>query len=81
MAGWSDGSFWLVAFEVYPVGCAREIQLCLYHYVLQLADDLGIRIHFPSDQGDSYQIENLLSESWYDDGAIRLPEAFKSAAA
>jgi hypothetical protein len=54
----------LVAFEVYPQSTSSRIKTLFQAYDQHFAYRLGIKL-----SGDEYEIESILSEYWWDDGA------------
>jgi len=56
----------LVAFEVYPQSTPSRIKALFQAYDQHFANRLGINLLFSADE---YEIESILSEYWWDDGA------------
>jgi hypothetical protein len=56
----------LVPFAVYPESAAPPLQRAFDRYVTELASALGIARVDPTE---AYEIENVLSQDWWDDGA------------
>lgn len=56
----------LVPFAVYPESAAPPVQRAFDRYDTELASVLGIA---RLDLTEAYQIENVLSQDWWDDGA------------
>ncbi|MEK8020559.1 MAG: hypothetical protein VSS75_027145, partial [Candidatus Parabeggiatoa sp.] len=68
----------LVAFQIYPHNTASRIKKLFFDYDQHFAHRLGIKL-FKSER-DNYEIEHILSEYWWDDGAWhfgRHPRALK----
>jgi hypothetical protein len=57
----------LVAFEVYPANVSSHLKTLFYEYDQHFANILGIELFKCKD--DNYEIESILAENWWDDGA------------
>jgi hypothetical protein len=55
----------LVAFEVYPLSSSSRLKALFQAYDEHFAHTLGIKLSVDTD----YEIEQILSEYWWDDGA------------
>lgn len=58
----------LVCFEVYPKSAKPAIKNLLKQYDAALAAALGVDLYDAKSQ-QSYEIEHVISHTWYDDGA------------
>ena len=61
----------LVCFSVYPYGASAALQQCFRDYDTQWADALGMEL-FRAQSDADYEIANVLSQHWWDDGAWNL---------
>ncbi|RKZ79658.1 MAG: hypothetical protein DRR19_24670 [Candidatus Parabeggiatoa sp. nov. 1] len=59
----------LVAFEVYPAYVSSQLKTLFYEYNQHFANLLGIELFKQKSEDDNYQIESILAENWWDDGA------------
>ena len=59
----------LVAFEVYPANVSSHLKTLFYEYDQHFANILGIELFKRKSEDDNYEIESILAENWWDDGA------------
>lgn len=58
----------LVCFYIYPDGVSASIKKIFREYDIRFAEALGIKV-YQSSTGSNYNVENIISESWWDDDA------------
>ncbi|OKH34222.1 hypothetical protein NIES2101_39350 [Calothrix sp. HK-06] len=58
----------LVCFYVYPDGVSTSIKKIFREYDVKFAEALGIKL-FQNSTDSNYNVENIISESWWDDDA------------
>ena len=59
----------LVAFEIYPTTASAHLKKLFYEYDQHFAKILGIDFFNYQAKDNEYEIEHILSENWWDDGA------------
>ena len=59
----------LVFFEVYPAGVKPSLLELFREYDQEFARVLGLEIYKQKDDDESYEIEKIISQDWWDDGA------------
>jgi len=60
----------LVCFHVYPASVPAYLKVMFRRYDTAFAKALGLTLHIPKTHNDeSYEIEQVLSQRWWDDGA------------
>jgi hypothetical protein len=58
----------LVCFHIYPDGVNESIKKIFYEYDVGFADALGLKLYH-TNEDDEYIIENIISQSWWNDDA------------
>jgi hypothetical protein len=58
----------LVCFYIYPDKVSASIKKIFYEYDVKFADALGVKL-YQNSTDNSYKVENIISESWWDDDA------------
>ncbi|RUT03784.1 hypothetical protein DSM106972_046980 [Dulcicalothrix desertica PCC 7102] len=60
----------LVCFSIYPHNIHTHIKSIFYEYNIMFADALGLTLYQDSpDKNNTYEIVNIISQSWWDDDA------------